>query len=127
MWAHQEVNSLPNGWQKLLPSSNHLRGICILSLSENRWVPQRAAQSLSESRDRAVTAKLEGKMRRYLEKVRQNVSAGTEKKLFNSLPVAYHEPLKMAIAWARRRNQVPANHMGEDIFYIMCIRFLVPC
>jgi hypothetical protein len=43
-------------------------------------------------------------MRRYLEKIRQNVSAGTEKKLFNNLPVAYHEPLKMAITWARRRN-----------------------
>ena len=84
--------------------SNHLRGICIRSLSENHWDLQRAAQSLSASRDMAVTAKLEGKMRRYLEKIRQNVSAGTEKKLFNNLPVAYHDPLKMAITWARRRN-----------------------
>jgi len=83
--------------------SNHLRGICIRSLSENHWDLQRAAPSLSESRDTAVTTKLEGKMRRYLEKIRQNVTAGTEKKLFNNLPVAYHDSLKMAIAWVRRK------------------------
>jgi transcriptional regulator with AAA-type ATPase domain len=84
--------------------SNHLRGICIRSLSENHWDLQRAARSLAESADVAVIAKLEGKMRRYLENIRHNVSAGTEKKLFNNLPVAYHESLEMAIAWARRKN-----------------------
>ena len=83
--------------------SNHLRGICIRSLSENHWDLQRAARSLAGSQDVAVTAKLEGKMRRYLENIRQNVAAGTEKKLFNNLPVAYHRSLKMAIRWARRR------------------------
>ena len=45
--------------------------------------------------------KLQGKMRRYLENIQQNVAAGTEKKLFNNLPVGYHESLKMAIAWSR--------------------------
>jgi transcriptional regulator with AAA-type ATPase domain len=83
--------------------SNHLRGICIRALSENQWDLQRAAQSLSQSPDPAVNAKLQGKMRRYLETIQQNVAAGTEKKLFNNLPVGYHESLKTAIAWSRRK------------------------
>jgi len=78
--------------------SNHLRGICIQALCDNDWDPQRAARALSQSNAPAIAAKLEGKMRRYLENIRQNVRRGTEKKLYNNLPVAYHDALNKAIA-----------------------------
>jgi DNA-binding NtrC family response regulator len=89
--------------------SNHLRGICIRALSENEWDVQRAAQSLTQSPDMGVNAKLQAKMRRYLKTIRQNVSAGTEKKLFNNLPVGYHESLKMAIARSRKKPELDSQ------------------
>jgi hypothetical protein len=78
--------------------SNHLRGICISALSENDWNPQHAAQALAQSDVPAITAKLEGKMRRYLDNIRRNVRQGTGNKLYNNLPVAYHAALDKAIA-----------------------------
>jgi transcriptional regulator with AAA-type ATPase domain len=80
--------------------SNHLRGICIRALCENDWSPQRAARALVQADAPAITVKLEGKMRRYLDNVRQNVRRGTERKLYNNLPVAYHDALNRAIARA---------------------------
>jgi transcriptional regulator with AAA-type ATPase domain len=80
--------------------SNHLRGICIRALCANDWSPQRAARSLVQADAPAVTAKLEGKMRRYMENIRQNVRHGTERKLYNNLPVAYHDALSQAITRA---------------------------
>jgi DNA-binding NtrC family response regulator len=77
--------------------SNHLRGICIRALSENDWDPHRAAHALAQSDAPAVTAKLEGKMRRYLENIRRNVRLGTGNRLYNNLPVAYHDALGKAI------------------------------
>jgi transcriptional regulator with GAF, ATPase, and Fis domain len=78
--------------------SNHLRGICIRALCENDWSPQRAARALAQTDAPAVAVKLEGKMRRYMENIRQNVRRGTERKLYNNLPVAYHDALNRAIA-----------------------------
>jgi transcriptional regulator with GAF, ATPase, and Fis domain len=80
--------------------SNHLRGICIRALCENDWSPQRAARALAQADAPATAVKLEGKMRRYLENIRQNVRHGTERKLYNNLPVAYHDALNRAIARA---------------------------
>ena len=80
--------------------SNHLRGICIRALCDNDWNPPRAARALAQADAPAITAKLEGKMQRYLENIRQNVRRGTEKKLYNNPPVAYHDALNRAIARA---------------------------
>ena len=77
--------------------SNHLRGICIRALREHDWNPPRAARALAHTDAPAIAAKLERKMRRYLENISQNVRSGTEKKLYNNLPVAYHDALTQAI------------------------------
>ena len=77
--------------------SNHLRGICIRALCEHDWNPPRAARTLAQTGEPAIAAKLEGKMRRYLENISQNVRSGTENRLYNNLPVAYHDALNQAI------------------------------
>ena len=78
--------------------SNHLRGICIRALCENDWSAPRAARVLAQSGAPAIAVKLEGKMRRYMDNIQQNVHRGTERKLYNNLPVAYHDALNRAIA-----------------------------
>ncbi len=77
--------------------SNHLRGICIRALCEHDWNPRRAARALAQTEAPAIVAKLEGKMRRYLENISQHVRSGSENKLYNNLPVAYHDALNQAI------------------------------
>jgi hypothetical protein len=74
-----------------------LRGICIRALCEHDWNPPRAARALAQAGEPAIAAKLEGKMRRYLENISQNVRSGTENRLYNNLPVAYHDALNQAI------------------------------
>jgi len=83
--------------QKSRTLSNHLRGMCISALDEHQWNLQRAARALSGSNDPKIVARLEGKMRRYLKNIQDNVSRHTEKKLYNNLPAAYHGSLNKAI------------------------------
>lgn len=81
--------------------TNHLRGMCILALSRSDWKVARAAEMLAGSRSSRVKSKLEGKIRRFLENVDDKVASGEENKLFNNLPIAYHDALNAAIAHAR--------------------------
>ncbi len=85
--------------------SNHLRGLCIKTLSENDWDLGRAARSLSESDDSKIVTRIEGKMRRYLKNIEDNVGNHSESKLYNNLPAAYHEPLAKAIRWVRTEHE----------------------
>jgi transcriptional regulator with AAA-type ATPase domain len=87
--------------------SNHLRGLCIKALSENGWDLGQAARSLCDSDDPKILTRIEGKMRRYLKNIEDNVGKHFERKLYNNLPAAYHEPLAKAIRWARTQRQAP--------------------
>ena len=89
--------------------SNHLRGMCIKALSENDWDLARAARWLSESDDPKTVTRIQGKMRRYLKNIEDNVGNHCETKLYNNLPAAYHEPLAKAIRWARTQRQTISN------------------
>ena len=83
--------------------SNHLRGICIEALSENDWDLQLAARKLSGTDDPTINTKIAGKMRRYLDNIRQNLRSGSEQRLYNNLPAHYHTALQKAIDWLRDR------------------------
>ncbi len=85
--------------------SNHLRGLCIECLSANGWDPERAARSLSGSDDPKIVTRIEGKMRRYIKNIQDNVSSRSDEKLYNNLPSAYHEPLARAISWVRSKTR----------------------
>jgi hypothetical protein len=89
--------------------SNHLRGMCIKTLSENDWDPELAARSLSASEHPKIVTRIVGKMERYLKNIEDNVGSHTESKLYNNLPAAYHESLAKAIRWARTRRRAPQN------------------
>jgi hypothetical protein len=101
--------------QKSRTLSNHLRGICIRALSENEWNPQRAAQALAQSDAPAIAAKLEGKIRRYIENIRRNARHGTERKLYNNLPAAYHDALNKAITPSAERTATASHRSGHDL------------
>ena len=81
--------------------SNHLRGICFKALSERGWSIEAAVRMLAGERDRRTHEKLEGKIRRYLHTVDENVAQGTERRLFNNLPASYFEHIREAIQRSR--------------------------
>jgi hypothetical protein len=83
--------------QKSRTLSNHLRGMCVSALDEHQWNLQRAARSLSGSNDPKIIARVEGKMRRYLNNIKDNVDRHTEKRLYNNLPAVYHDSMANAI------------------------------
>jgi DNA-binding NtrC family response regulator len=84
--------------------SNHLRGMCILAVTQSDWNVERAAGALSGSHSPRTTSKLEGKIRRFLENIDEKVASGEESKLFNNLPIAYHDALMEAIAHVRTQS-----------------------
>lgn len=77
--------------------TNHLRGRCIQALVDNDWDIDAAARALAGTDDARVLARLQGKMTRYLASIRRSVADGTEQRLFNNLPSAYHAALSRAI------------------------------
>ena len=83
--------------------SNHLRGICFKALSERGWSIEAAVRALAGERDPRTHEKLEGKIRRYLQSVDDNVTQGTERRLFNNLPASYFEPVREAIERSRSK------------------------
>lgn len=78
--------------------SNHLRGMCMQAMMEADWDPELASAALAGDGGASVANKLRSKMNRYLSRVEENVHSGTEKRLFNNLPAAYHDALNAAIA-----------------------------
>lgn len=83
--------------------SNHLRGMCIRALVENDGRVELAALSLAGTQDSSIVVKLETKIRRFAESVKDHVERGAEQKLFNNLPAGYHEALRKAIQWTHAR------------------------
>jgi transcriptional regulator with AAA-type ATPase domain len=83
--------------QKSRTLSNHLRGMCISALDAHQWELQRAARTLAGSSDPKIIARVEGKMRRYLKNIQDNVGRHTEKRLYNNLPAVYHGAMAHAI------------------------------
>lgn len=81
--------------------SHHLRGLCLRALAENDWHTQAAARALAPDQGTGVWLKLERKMERYLRSIAERLADGTERRLFNNLPAAYHEVLRQAIVRAR--------------------------
>jgi hypothetical protein len=77
--------------------SNHLRGMCIQALVDNDWDAQKAARSLAGNDDRRVVARVRRKIERYVRSIRERIADGTEGRLFNNLPSAYHKSLSEAI------------------------------
>lgn len=77
--------------------SNHLRGMCIQALVDNDWDLETAARKLVDCDDRRVIARVQRKMQRYVRSLRERVGDGTEERLFNNLPSAYHQALSEAI------------------------------
>lgn len=77
--------------------SNHLRGMCILALSESGWDAETAARALAGDNNLNEIPKLKVKMKRHLAKIEENARNRTADRLFNNLPVKYHEALTKAI------------------------------
>ena len=84
--------------------SNHFRGICIKTLSENEWDVERAARRLAGGDDPRLIEKVKGKLIRFFTNVEENVTEGTEKKLFNNLPAQYHPAFHAAISHIRSKS-----------------------
>ena len=78
--------------------SNHLRGICIQALVESDWDTETAARKLAGGDNPKEISKLKTKMERFLSRIEENVNKRTPEKLFNNLPVRYHEALNQTIA-----------------------------
>lgn len=83
--------------------SNHLRGRCIQALRDHDWDLEVAARALAGSDDREVIARVRGKMTRFLQSIERSLAQGTEQRLFNNLPAAYHAALTAAIRRLARR------------------------
>jgi transcriptional regulator with GAF, ATPase, and Fis domain len=77
--------------------SNHLRGMCIQALAEVEWDLDLAASNLAGDGETPTKEKLKAKMNRYLSRIDEYTKSGTEKKLFNNLPAAYHGALRLTI------------------------------
>ena len=77
--------------------SNHLRGMCMQALVDNDWDPQKAARNLAGNDERRVVARVRRKIERYVRSIRERITDGTEGRLFNNLPSAYHKALSEAI------------------------------
>jgi DNA-binding NtrC family response regulator len=83
--------------QKSRTLSHHLRGICLQALTEHEWRIEDAARGVVGADDTHLIGLLAGKMRRYLENIRENLAAGTPDKLYQNLPLGYHRALERAI------------------------------
>lgn len=77
--------------------SNHLRGRCIQALADHEWDPKIAARSLTGSDDPEINARVQRKMLRFIQSIRNGIAEGTEQRLFNNLPAVYHSSLTAAI------------------------------
>lgn len=77
--------------------SNHLRGRCIQALADNDWDLESAARALAGSEDKTVIVRIQRKMSRYLQSIEHSLAQGSEQRLFNNLPSAYHSALSAAI------------------------------
>lgn len=77
--------------------SNHLRGRCIQALVDNDWDMEAAVRAIVGGDDAASAGKVRRKMLRYLASIRRGIAEGTENRLFNNLPTAYHRALSQAI------------------------------
>ena len=71
--------------------------MCIQALAEVEWDLDLAASNLAGGGESSTTEKLKAKMNRYLSRIDENTKSGTEKKLFNNLPAAYHQALRLTI------------------------------
>jgi len=79
--------------------SHHLRGICIDAMYKADWDIGMAAATLSGVDSSKTAGKLRSKMRRYSKTILENIAAGTTTKLYQNLPVAYHEAMNEAIRY----------------------------
>ena len=77
--------------------SNHLRGMCIQALADSSWDTDLAAKILAGSGNTSEVSKLKSKMERFLIRIEDNIKNKTESKLFNNLPVIYHDALNKTI------------------------------
>jgi len=77
--------------------SHHLRGICLRALANHDWQIEPAAKSVVGEENPLLIGKIERKMGRYLQTIRQRVKTGDTHGLFSNLPAAYHESLQDAI------------------------------
>jgi len=77
--------------------SNHLRGRCIQALADRHWDLEAAARSLVGSDDQEAITRVQRKMARFLQSVEKGIAQGSEQRLFNNLPAAYHSALTATI------------------------------
>lgn len=77
--------------------SNHLRGRCIQALADEDWDIEIAARALAGIDDQETIMRIRRKMSRLLQSVERSVTEGTEQRLFNNLPAAYHPALQALI------------------------------
>ncbi|HBE93313.1 MAG TPA: hypothetical protein DDW55_12645 [Gammaproteobacteria bacterium] len=82
--------------------SHHLRGLCLQALADNGQDIEQAIAWLTDSQDRAVHTRLQSKINRYLNSIREHISQGTEQKLYRNLPAAYRASLDMILRQLRR-------------------------
>ena len=88
--------------------SNHLRGMCIQALVDSSWDAGLAAKTLAGENNQKEVFKLKAKIERFINRIEENIKNKTENKLFNNLPVVYHDALNKTIAkmsGARRLHQ----------------------
>lgn len=95
--------------QKSRTLSHHLRGICLKALAERGWRIEEAARDVTGTDDARLAGLLGGKMRRYLENIRENLAANTPDKLFKNLPLSYHPALERAIEHLRSQGIAAAS------------------
>ncbi len=76
---------------------------CMQALAEHHWEPEAAARALTGSEDPEVIKRVERKMSRFLQSIRRSIAEGTEQRLFNNLPAAYHAALSAAIDHLAKR------------------------
>jgi len=77
--------------------SNHLRGLCLLALADNDCDIDQAVNWLAGSQDRAIHARINSKIHRYLNSIRTNIAQRTEQKLYRNLPAAYRVSMDRVI------------------------------
>ena len=72
--------------------------MCIQALVDSSWESGLAARTLAGENNKKEIFKLKAKIERFVNRIEENIKNKTENKLFNNLPVVYHEALNKTIA-----------------------------
>ncbi|MDJ0957142.1 MAG: sigma 54-interacting transcriptional regulator [Arenicellales bacterium] len=90
--------------------SNHLRGMCIQALVDSSWDTGLAAKTLAGENNQKEIYKLKAKIERFVNRIEENIKNKTENKLFNNLPMVYHEALNKTIAKMSEARRLHRDH-----------------